>query len=1000
MKHVKYRYLIVILLTFMLFIPKGNTYWNGSGGMVRSNGISTCNSSVQNSMCAFDNRNRPYFKVTLFYYDSTEYIENVLTQCKRYKTVKKYYPNLIDQTRRGKIAYLVGDYNYFTNSLNVKNNSNQIVIDASKIYSGGYKEYTPKVAGDFYKQVSDKFQGTFGNDLNQCKNVNCIKNSSAAQLVNLMLCSDGNGKLKKGCNYTQFLTQESDVATPNVQGADTCSNIGRAAKKGYRLVFEPVLYYNYYNGGTKGGYLYTPKEAAVSHANNEHDFRQNSIHTPLTHGYIDKGAYAGNPWCGSPACWESLPQSQYFYTKFWDVGINSGQQAGCTNVSVDALASLNNGCGYNIIDVGKLMDIKKCYVRKTEGDISCKDGNGNYLKDVKNEKHFTEKYEEVSCADVEEGKDGYEKEYTEDGKLIVNNSRCKMHCIEEADVVFPTSLTRTSTTGEKIGFGSYFPWPTKVGGRMPLTITMKYVCKAEGSCNDDDYNAAKNKLKEEAPVSANLNAGDNDTIAAPLTKIENEPIMESKGGKLIFSREVGLEIGEDTNRFYNKITNKVTSVRPNGIPYLDRKEGVVSLKPFNLQGETFQIKQYELKLSKVQIGNIKTVDDYTCKLEISGSCTCPQGTNMHGLDLSEIENASGKSCAELQQTACNCACPIDSGKPGELYDSEKAPNGYKNITGLKGQDMVNACQNWQRTYCYPCVDKSTGEKRDISNCIIEKENEYKTTYSEERAKERAKEYCNQKYCPPYCDDSNGNHIDLSDCMYKEGKSYLMCYNEKCNKMPCPSGICVDAVCTEGCKWTYSGGKYGKYIKKCSNQGGKDNCGYINNACGDEATLKGKLSMKLGRLSITDGLDENAITPADVRAAIGECAGENKRVVFRTVDLQNPFPGASGDGRTPGENWNSKSIVENELIKARGATGYGLYNKEPLYTITLTPNTINKIKKYNESNNYSDFNLDCENDSKCVSTYLQELKREGIITSQIDACRNTSSKFDECYNGKN
>lgn len=90
------------------------------------------------------------------------------------------------------------------------------------------------------------------------------------------------------------------------------------------------------------------------------------------------------------------------------------------------------------------------------------------------------------------------------------------------------------------------------------------------------------------------------------------------------------------------------------------------------------------------------------------------------------------------------------------------------------------------------------------------------------------------------------------------------------------------------------------------------------------------------------------------------------VIYRTIDLNNPFPGKDGDGRTPGQNWNSLELIENKITETKNA-----YNETPIYKITLTPETIKKIREYNDNHDYLDYeNLDCKDDRvACISSFL-------------------------------
>ena len=65
--------------------------------------------------------------------------------------------------------------------------------------------------------------------------------------------------------------------------------------------------------------------------------------------------------------------------------------------------------------------------------------------------------------------------------------------------------------------------------------------------------------------------------------------------------------------------------------------------------------------------------------------------------------------------------------------------------------------------------------------------------------------------------------------------------------------------------------------------------------------------------------------------------------------------------------------------------------EPLYSFTLTPSTLKKIRKYNDSNSYNDFTLECKEGKKCVSTFITNLANEEYGNTFANGkCSNRSS----------
>lgn len=137
---------------------------------------------------------------------------------------------------------------------------------------------------------------------------------------------------------------------------------------------------------------------------------------------------------------------------------------------------------------------------------------------------------------------------------------------------------------------------------------------------------------------------------------------------------------------------------------------------------------------------------------------------------------------------------------------------------------------------------------------------------------------------------------------------------------------------------------------------------------------------------------------------------DRKIVYRTIALNNPFPGKDGKNRIPGMNWNAEVLFEKENIKGRlksrnmTVSGDDLYtSKTPMYVIKLNPAIIRSIRAYNnkerKSNKlYDDFNKDCKdnNDAACISDFLR-VELPNLITG--GTCKNatTKDKFYECEN---
>ncbi len=114
------------------------------------------------------------------------------------------------------------------------------------------------------------------------------------------------------------------------------------------------------------------------------------------------------------------------------------------------------------------------------------------------------------------------------------------------------------------------------------------------------------------------------------------------------------------------------------------------------------------------------------------------------------------------------------------------------------------------------------------------------------------------------------------------------------------------------------------------------------------------------------------------------------LIYRTIDLGDPFPGVLGTGREAGSNWKNKDDVKNYITNNRNSKEDRMYyDKAPMYQITLTPVLIKKIRKYNDKTNFNDFHMDCleSNGRECKSDFIR-----GKLEGNND---NFSSHFATC-----
>ena len=911
--------------------------YNGQGGEALSKGSGYAKCGSTIN-CLYNNKNILLFKISLWYVDNGSFSQGEGWR-DFYYTNKKGHNYLKD---------LYSNVFYFSD------------LDACD--AGDYQCASNKIRA-YYGETGDTVEVTDGAKIDINWMVNTPKSQDTSDF------------------YKDILTKESELASST-----------SAATKGYRIYIEPA--FNVKNvkissndKASLAGIL-TVKELAKTY-----------------NGTSCKGAPNITSECSSPLL-GNKSLAQVLNIQFTDTGISSPKA--CTSVTQDELKDSKNGCGYNIVDISNYVTGPPCYSSSVETtqSLACINTDQNNIG------KYTEKYEEKSCDNATEE----EQTNTEYGKLIATDSNnCKIYCIESAIASFPGNISRAVALDRIPNKGTYFAWPTRLSdsnGRYSMKITNKLTCtvvRENDSCNTETLINSASSVAASAQAGAKLTAGTNKKLDESLVvdferKTSKTDVGDFDGkvgkNKVVFTKETYFKIRSNANRYFNKNTNAVTDSGPVSSIIVDRGEGVVSL---SLNDSTKQ--KYNLTLSDIKIGvNNKfgsKISDYTCNYRIAdSSCVCPEGTLRAGDSLYD-KLTEGKKCVELQRTECNlCKCPPDSAKAYEDY--------------VLGESLDSkACKEKQEEKCYDYCGEDTPTFKTCTDEYIEK------GYTEKQAKK----ICEVEACPRYfCTDSTGkSHVeDFEQCM-SLGNSYKSCYILYCSDDICIDDICT--VCTEDCKWKLKSSNVTNttkisYVKTCSDGG---ICDKIELSCpGGKTNMNNPLpcvQSQLGVSNITEALNNGTINAGDVDRAFNACKetvcpGSNQKIIYRVIDLNNPFPGKSnkglvsgfsngGRGRKPGSNWDSKEIVKNKILNAREAKGYELYNKEPLYVITLTPSDIKNIRKYNKNNKYSNFDMNCTNESKtskCISNYIHKTYSK-ILTG--GKCNNISNEqeFDSCYNGK-
>lgn len=542
----------------------------------------------------------------------------------------------------------------------------------------------------------------------------------------------------------------------------------------------------------------------------------------------------------------------------------------------------------------------------------------------------------------------------------------------------------------------------------------------------------------------------------------NENDLVSK--ELYFTKTTHFYIEGEKNRYVSKTTGKV--VKKSEGNYFDRGQGVVSFAHDTDLKTTKGI--FDLKLTDLQMGSFNKTDlannnQYVCKYRMKvDDCTCPSGTFAAGLKLYHGESTDltdekvkeyrdGKlTCAQLQATECSkVVCKDEDGKNQDLTDCMKEElnvSKNKKYTSKELNKAYNTCSKKKKCDSPRyCTHPKTGEKINTQDCIDERMEKGNT-------RSEAVIYCEKKMCNT-CTDTKGDKHDISSCLdekIKSGTTYDMAL-EECTVKYCPPPCkeCIKECCealTTDCKWqiTANSTELVRFDKICDysdtskfkkTPSGKDyigakasctnDCETVSFSCANGQHMKNLKACSVNGIALSNveelknQLQAGKLSINDISDAFNDCSAvacggkiDTKKVVYRTIDLNTPFPSNGkttyndfsniGTSRKPGSNWNSTVLVNDKILNARSAKGYELYNKEPLYVITLDSKTIKEIREYNKDNSYSDLKMNCtyKDESKCFSSFLHEKINSAITGGKCKNMEQSATGFDKCYESNN
>ena len=530
-------------------------------------------------------------------------------------------------------------------------------------------------------------------------------------------------------------------------------------------------------------------------------------------------------------------------------------------------------------------------------------------------------------------------------KKDVGDSSCNVYCREEYKVIYPNANNYNGKEAMNIEPGRYFTINQKSSGSMykagvfnfaPIKVVKTMQCK-----DSKNNQTCLNKVTDS-----------NDTGEIEFKYVENETKEKNNygtKGKLKVNKSRTITNKTINDNMLTSTTTKYYELPDNLYRYVDSSGKSYKETP------TDDLKKYR----DMGIPNLPvSFKNYNATLQVTLTYSLPSGSKIskafkddeyfgtnnnkesnlykldseNDLDDREKELIKLSSCAKLYG-----------------YGSDE----YKTCRNDRKENKTKACRDSSskgKTNSYTCELKTCSEDGcDNPKCAIVGDKYYDDTGTETTKEDY------EKKCPECRIDGNKYYGKNGTEISKE-EYYAEC--------PLTCRIVIsenkDVYYYDA---TGASVSYDVYKKTCD-----DTCSSCNGGicCPD-----------------TDMVcpDEN-----------GNCPSRGgRKIIYRTIDLDNPFPYIDGDGRKTGANWCSYNIytkkitcvntidnpiVSKHIINNRGIaskTIYTLVNNDDnnsLYTVTLNGETIKNIKNYNKSHEYDDNSLICDKEGSCRSDFLR------------------------------
>ncbi len=539
-------------------------------------------------------------------------------------------------------------------------------------------------------------------------------------------------------------------------------------------------------------------------------------------------------------------------------------------------------------------------------------------------------------------------------KKDVGDSSCNVYCREEYKVVYPNANNYNGKEAMNIEPGRYFTvnqitvgamFKTGVFNFAPIKVTKTMQCK-----DSNNNQTCLNKVKE-----------NNDTGEIKYKFDENEKHNYDTEGKLEVNKNRTNTKKTISNNTLTSTTTKYYELPDNLYRYVDSSGKSYKDKPADVT------KYRDMEISNLPI----SFENYNATPSITLTYSLPEKSNI---------SKAFKNDGYFGENNTKDSNLYQKDKEGKLSDNEKSLIELSSCAKLYGygSDEYKTCRN----------DRTENKTKDCRDDIT------KTTTSEYTCKlhtcDEGEQLCDNGECSKTGTCENPKCKIVGDKYYDdEGKETTKeKYEEKCPYCRIVNNVYYDNtgqkvdketyydLCPAVCKTVVVGNKTlyfdssGKRVDK-EEYDSDEEC----NIC---AKCNGGICCP----------DTDMVCPDEN----GNCPSKGgRKIIYRTIDLDNPFPYIDGVGRKTGANWCSYNIytkkitcvntidnpiVSKHIINNRGIASKAIYtldnndNNNSLYTVTLDGEIINNIQRYNSSHEYDDNSLTCDKEGTCRSDFLR------------------------------